>query len=306
MTSSISGIGGGFSSSTLKKLQEDMFKTADKNGDGTISKDELSQLSESDTSQSSTSTDDLFAQMDADNSGAISRLESDAAIAKAGHMHQGPPPPPPEESSDSSSDSTGTDTSTIFDAMDTNEDGKVSASELAAALAKSGDGSSGSTRANPLERDFKALSTALQSGSVADAQNALTALQKDVSSQNGGSSDDPFSDDLQSLSDALQSGSLSGAQTIFASIQDKLASGPPQMADSTQAETADSGSQDTVATTLQALLDAVEKSSSTTDDSDSNSTLKNILTAALQSYMQQSSSTYAQSAASGTSLSSTV
>jgi len=300
MTSSISGIGGGLSASDLKKMQEQMFKSADKNGDGTISKDELSQMAPADNDRNGPSVDDMFSQMDTDGNGAISRLESDAAIAKAGQQMQaqGPPPPPPGNSDSSSSDSTSTDTTTVYDAMDTNKDGKVSASELAAALAKLGGSSSASTSSDP-KTLLDNLSTALQSGNVSDAKSALSALQKDVASHNGGSSDDPFSKDLQSLSDALESGSMSDAQGIFANIQDKLASGPPKDGNVQSAEASGSSSTDTVAQTLQALLDALDKSSSATGSTtDSGNSLKEILAAALKSYTQQSSSGYAQGTAS--------
>jgi len=39
MTSSINGVCGGTSASSLQQMQERMFKSGDKNGDGTISKD---------------------------------------------------------------------------------------------------------------------------------------------------------------------------------------------------------------------------------------------------------------------------
>ncbi|RQW83913.1 MAG: EF-hand domain-containing protein, partial [Geobacter sp.] len=67
MTSSICGIGGGISASTLKQMQEQMFKTADTNGDSSISKDELSQVSKSGTKQNSTSIDEMFSQLDSDS-----------------------------------------------------------------------------------------------------------------------------------------------------------------------------------------------------------------------------------------------
>jgi Ca2+-binding EF-hand superfamily protein len=318
MTISIGNSSSGIDASMLKKMQEQLFKKADKDGDGTISKAELSQMVSSSDSKNSSSVDELFKQMDSDNNGSISRLESDAVIAKAASqmqtqgMHpQGSPPPPPPQSEDTSSVSS-TDSSTVYDPMDTNKDGKVSASELLAALAKSVDSSSESSKSTSMQKDFQTLSTALKSGNVSDAQTALAALQKDVSSHSGGQSSDPFSKDLQSLSDSLQSGNISDAQNIFADIQDKFKAGAHQphgpVPESGQIE--GSSSQDTVVKTLQALLDAVDKTSSatssTSSSSDANAALKNIFTTALQSYLQQSSGSYAQSLTSGTVVSASV
>ena len=312
MTSSISGIGGGISASALKQMQEQMFKTADKNGDGTISSEELSQTAQSGSSQDSTSSNEMFSQLDSNSDGAISRLESDAAIAKAGQQMQaqgtppqGPPPgPPPSEGSDSSS-SDSTDATAIFDAMDTNEDGTVSLEELTAALDKSKDSSTTSSDPKSL---LENLSKALQSGNVSDAQTAIAALQEDIASRNGGQSNDPFSKDPQSLSDSLESGNLSDAQNIFAGIQEKLAAGPPDKPAAEKALSQVDSSNDTMAKTLQTLLDAIDKSStssvsSTASASDSSANLKNIIKIALQSYAQQSLNGFEQNSANGTTLS---
>ena len=308
MSISISNCSSGIDASMLKKMQEQLFKKADTDGDGSISKAELSKMVSSSDSKNSSSGDELFTQMDSDGNGSISKLESDAAIAKVSQqmqtqgMHpQGPPPPPPSQG-DSTSSASSTDSSTVYDPMDTNKDGKVSASELVAALAKSVNSSTGSSETSSMQKDIQALATALKSGNVSDAQTALTALQKDVSTKNGGQSSDPFSKDLQSLSDSLQSGNLLDAQNIFASIQDKMTSGihHHHQPVTETAQTDGGNSQDTVVKTLQSLLDAVDKASSTTSNTDTNAALKNIFTAALQSYMQQSSSSYAQSLTSGT------
>jgi len=181
--------------------------------------------------------------------------------------------------------------------------------------------SSTSSDADTLQKSFQALSDALSSGNLSDAQTALAALQKEVSSQNGGQSNDPFSQDLQSLGDALESGSLTDAQDIFSNIEDKLSSppqGPPPGPPPGNGQAQGSDSEDTVANTLQALLDALnENSSSTSSTSTSTSdtseddpitTLKALLTSALKSYQQMSSSQYADDAANSAStlLSSTV
>jgi Ca2+-binding EF-hand superfamily protein len=157
MTSAISGTGGSLSAAYLKQMQEQMFKKGDKNSDGSITKDELSQMQSSQKSQNGPSVDEIFAQMDSDSDGAISRLESDAGIAKLAQQMQaqGPPPPPPADSSSSSSESTSA--TQIFDAMDTNKDGTVSASELFAALANKDSSSSDSSATDATSSKDSAL-----------------------------------------------------------------------------------------------------------------------------------------------------
>jgi Ca2+-binding EF-hand superfamily protein len=119
-------------------LKEQVFKAADQNGDGTVSKDELTQLLSS-SSKSSADIAKIFDALDTNKDGTISKSESDAAVDKAGEHKraQGPPPPPPPPKADSGSSSGSSTVTTIFDAMDTNKDGTVSASELLAALASS-------------------------------------------------------------------------------------------------------------------------------------------------------------------------
>jgi Ca2+-binding EF-hand superfamily protein len=308
MASAINGMSSGMSAAALKQMQDQMFKAGDKNGDGTISKDELSQVSQSSGNQSSTNVATLFSQLDSDSDGAISRLESDAAIAQAGQQMQaqgtpppGPPPgPPPSASSSSESTEDSSDSAAIFDAMDTNKDGTVSLAELTAALRESEESST--TSFDP-ETLLSTIGTALQSGDISSAKEALTALQQDVASRNGGQND-PFSKDLQSLSDSLESGDLSGAQSVLAGIQEKMSAGPP---DGGGMESGGNSSQDTVTQTLQALIDALDKNSSsdTASGSGASDSLKSLFTTALKSYMQQSSGSYALNTTSSTTVSAT-
>jgi len=251
----------------LKQMQEAMFKKADKNGDGKISADEMSQMASADKSQNSTSAADMFSQMDTDSDGAVSRLESDAAIAKMSQQSkpQGPPPPP-EETDESSSSS-------------------------------SGDSS--------LKSLLETLSSALESGNSSDAQKALTALEKQAASNGSSSSDNPFLKDLESVGKAIESGSTDDAQSILAGIQEKVSAGPPPPPKpGGDAQSRNSDSQDSVASSLQTLLDSLKDDSSATSGSMSND-LKSILTAAIQSYMQQSAASYGQGSASNTQTSST-
>ena len=311
MSGSIGSVGGGMNSYALKQMQEELFKAGDKNGDGTISKDELSQVAKSGNNQEGTSVDDMFSQLDSNSDGAISRLESDAAIAKMGQemqsqgaRPQGPPPGAPpakggDEPSDSSQDS---DAATIFDAMDTNKDGTVSLVELTAALDTSKSDSTSSTDPESLLNN---LSTALESGDISAAREALIALQNEVSSRNNGQGNDPFSEDLQSLTSALESGNLSDARDVFAGIQEKLSARPPHGQAMENTQNQGNNTQDAVAKTLQALLDAVDESSSATSATITNDSLKSILTTALNSYKQQSTNSYEQGSVSGSILTAT-
>jgi len=75
---------------------------------------------------------------------------------------------------------------------------------------------------NQVRTDFRSLSQAVQSGNLADAQQAFATLQNDLptatsaSSQASGSAQ---STALGQLGKALQSGDLSGAQQALAALQ---------------------------------------------------------------------------------------
>jgi Ca2+-binding EF-hand superfamily protein len=178
----------GTDSNSFSVLKDKVFKSADQNGDGSISKDELSKLL-SNSSQSNTTADDLMSALDTNKDGSISKSESDAAIDKAGqqrHAHGPPPPLPPDDSSSSSSDKTSSNQ--IFDALDTNKDGTVSASELLAALSSkdssssdnsSSDTNSSSTSSSAVSSAVKKIFNAMdtnQDGSVSksELESALT------------------------------------------------------------------------------------------------------------------------------------
>jgi len=256
MTSSISSTSSSVTSAMLKQMQEEMFKKADKNGDGAISSDEMSQMASSGNTQGSgVSSADMFSQIDSDSDGAISRLESDAAIAKMAQQGrpQGPPPPKPEESEDESS----------------------------------------------INSLLEELSSALESGDTETAQEALAALQEQVASDGSTSANNPFLKDLESLSKALESGSTDEAETILAGIEEKISSqGPPPPKPGEGAQAQNSGSEDSLASTLQALLETLEEDQSGTAGA-IDSELKKLLTSVIESYLQQSSASYGQSSSSG-------
>lgn len=74
-------------------------------------------------------------------------------------------------------------------------------------------------------KDFKVLSSDLQTGNLASAQQDFAALMQDVSqlqNQSSSGSGAPATNSLDALSTALQSGNLGGAQTAMASLQQTL------------------------------------------------------------------------------------
>ena len=181
---------GGTDSNFSSALKDKVFKSADLNGDGSISKDELSKLL-SNSSQSNTTADALMNALDTNKDGSISKSESDAAIDKVGqqrHVHGPPPPPPPADSSSSSSGKTSTNQ--IFDALDTNKDGTISASELLAAFSSkdssssdnsssdtSSSSSSSSVDSSAVKKIFDAMDTN-QDGSVSKSELEAALTKK--------------------------------------------------------------------------------------------------------------------------------
>lgn len=125
---------------------EEMFASADADSDGSVTSDELiaDLQSHAPDGADSSRASDMAARMiedgDADGDGALSKDEMSSLKPQGGPRGMGGPPPggpPPSggaggtEEADSSSSSS---SSGSYDAADTNKDGKVSASELLAAL----------------------------------------------------------------------------------------------------------------------------------------------------------------------------
>jgi hypothetical protein len=84
-----------------------------------------------------------------------------------------------------------------------------------------------------IARDFHALGSALQSGNLSTAQNALSLFQQDLQSNTQTAAGAPFGQNTQANSDyknltsALQSGNLTTAQKAFASLQSDLKPAAP-------------------------------------------------------------------------------
>lgn len=285
--SSISSVSSSMNSILLKQMQEEMSKST--NDDSSTSTEELTVL-ESIQDSDSSDTESVLALLDSDSNEAISRLESDTAIAKASQNMQSQSasfkapsagPPPSGGAAPSSAGISGDDEEEEYDEMDTNKDGVVSMSERAAAMAALGLDSSPSEPKSLLGT----INNALETGDTVTAQAALTVLQEQAAIRSNGRADDPFSKDLQALSSAIESGDISSAQALVAGIEEKM----PGNGTGQQPSGGGTGQDDAVAQTLQKMLDAIEES----PELDNSSTLKNVLIAALNSYREQSMSAFA-------------
>jgi hypothetical protein len=77
-----------------------------------------------------------------------------------------------------------------------------------------------------LKQSFEKVGSALDSGNLTDAKQALTQLQKDAPPQ-AGKGDNPLSAKMETLSKALDAGDLKAAQAAYADIKKTISQGPP-------------------------------------------------------------------------------
>lgn len=189
--SSVGSIGSSMSSSMLQQMQEERFKKGDVNGDSSISKDEFDTLSKTAKNKGGDTAEAMFAQFDSDSDGAISRLESDAAIAKAsqemrgqGMRGQGPPQGMPPSTGSEASLTDSSDVSEVFDEMDTNQDGVVSLAEMTEALATSDESASSSRNRNSNSEDeaSQTMQQLLESPEESSASDSSDSLKSMLSS----------------------------------------------------------------------------------------------------------------------------
>lgn len=172
--------------------EDDLFGKVDSDGSGSLSQDELTAMLQqmqgqgaSANSASGTSSDDaqaLFSALDSDGDSALSQSEFDAGRPQAGAGT--PPPPPPQEASATASATASSTTTasasgaaapaaaggsstTVYDELDTNEDGVVSVAERLAGAAEAS--------------DSQGLVEQLQGSSPAWAQSARDALMATAS-----------------------------------------------------------------------------------------------------------------------------
>ena len=163
----------GDSDTATGQAGDDLFGKVDSDGDGsvggfwspaavsnTVSKTELQALLEAmsggTASQAGVSSDDVFSQLDADGDGSLTQAEFDAgrpsgAAGEAGRGMQAmggmPPPPGGPDGASASANST-----TTYDALDTNKDGEVSLTERLA-------GSPSSVEQDAITALFNAIDT---------------------------------------------------------------------------------------------------------------------------------------------------
>ncbi len=140
MISSISSTTGSYGMGSLKEMQERMFQKADSDGDGQISKAELSSM-RANGPRGGPSADEMFTNLDTDQDGSISREESDAALERMredmsqgakmffGRSDKASQPPSLEEMQEE-----------MFTRADANGDGTIDADELAAMAANGPEG----------------------------------------------------------------------------------------------------------------------------------------------------------------------
>lgn len=176
-----------------------MFARLDGDGDGKVTQDEFSTAMEkrfgkTDATSAAGRPDaaTIFQQTDSDGDGAITATEFETAFKAmrasgtgAGGGTQGPrgaggPPPGPPPSGGQGGASAAEEAGQVFDAMDTDKDGKVSAEELLAALkkkAEENDPSTDATGATGATPDFEKLFAAIDTdGDGSVSKDELTSL----------------------------------------------------------------------------------------------------------------------------------
>ncbi|MGE4418256.1 MAG: EF-hand domain-containing protein [Sulfurimonas sp.] len=127
----------------FEEMANELLASMDSDSNGSIDKAEFSAVAQSMASQSDNTSelDEIFSSLDTDSDGSMSSEELMSALKNMKpaegeqKMAQGampPPPPPPQDEATSSEDST---SSEVFAALDTNEDGSISAEEFQALFA---------------------------------------------------------------------------------------------------------------------------------------------------------------------------
>jgi len=78
------------------------------------------------------------------------------------------------------------------------------------------------SRFSKIKQSFDDLGSALESGNLADAKDALAQLQKNAP-KSSGKANDPMGSKLDALSQALKSGDLKAAQQAYSDIKNTMA-----------------------------------------------------------------------------------
>jgi Ca2+-binding EF-hand superfamily protein len=114
-------------------MWQKLLKKADKNGDGTVSQDELTTAVSDSGNNSSSSVSDILNVFDTDKNGSITESEFTSGMQQLSQSNRPPPPPPPPTLSTD-------DLKKMYEQADTNGDGKVTKDELKAAMPKDSNG----------------------------------------------------------------------------------------------------------------------------------------------------------------------
>lgn len=148
----------------------EMFSKMDTDGDDSLSKSEFVAARPADVTEEMAST--LYSSLDSDSSGAVTVTVTEYETVLANNA---PSPPPPSATSTSS-------TTETYDEMDTNQDGIVSVTELAAAMGSTSSSSDMSASSSSDESEtFDTLDTN-QNGVVSAAELA-SASPDDVTEE---------------------------------------------------------------------------------------------------------------------------
>jgi len=146
----------------------EMFSKMDTDGDGSLSEAEFVAARPEDVTEEMAST--LYSSLDSDSSGAVTETEYETVLA-----NNASPPPPPSATSTSN-------TTETYEEIDTNQDGIVSATELAAAMGSTSSSSNTSASSSSDESEtFDTLDTN-QNGVVSAAELA-SARPDDVTEE---------------------------------------------------------------------------------------------------------------------------
>lgn len=147
----------------FEEMANELLASMDSDGNGTIDKAEFSAAAQSMASQSDDTSelDDIFASLDTDSDGSMSSEELISAL-KNMKPHEGMPPPPPggmppPPPSDEGTSSQESESSEVFAALDTNEDGVISAEEFQALFEDDSSSEADETNSDKLEnmkKDF--------------------------------------------------------------------------------------------------------------------------------------------------------
>lgn len=159
---------------------DDLFGKVDADASGSVSADELQALLEKmsggTASQTGVGSDALFSQLDTDGDGGLTQAEFDAARPSGaggggGGAVGGMPPPP--GGAGGAQEASASD-STTYDPLDTNEDGVVSATELAASATQA-------TQQDAITALFQAIDTDGDSQiSSSESQSFIDRLTQQV------------------------------------------------------------------------------------------------------------------------------